>query len=169
MSSHRKPAKPGEVYREAASVLVLKPASVCAPDGCGTVYQLLLLHKPRARDAWQLPQGGVESGESIEQAALRELREEAGVADAKIFGASERVYQYDFPASFRRLRPDNVKGQRIGYVFAEVSPDARIRVDGREVDAHAWVELPQLPRYIKRRAYADVVRSLYDEALRSIA
>ena len=53
-----------DVYRSAASILVLKPVDVCLPGGkCETVYQILLLHKPRKKDAWQLPQGGVEGGE----------------------------------------------------------------------------------------------------------
>lgn len=137
---------------------------MCSPDGCGTIYQLLLLHKPRKRDAWQLPQGGVEAGESIEQAAVRELREEAGV-EARTFGRSSRVYRYDFPQSFRRLRPDNVKGQTIEYVFALIDPGARIVVDEQEIDAYAWLDIGQLPQYIQRKEYLELVKELYDEAV----
>ena len=100
-------------YRPAASVLVLRPSG-----GQGMQYEILLLHKPRKNDAWQLPQGGVEEGESVTQAAIRELQEEAGLTECRLIGVSPRVYQYDFPASFRRFRPDDVCGQRIQYVFA---------------------------------------------------
>ncbi len=158
-----------DVYRRAASILVLRPSEVCAPGGvCSTVYQILLLHKPRKRDAWQLPQGGVEDGESVTEAALRELGEEASLTGCRLLGVSQRVYQYDFPASFRRFRPDNVKGQRIEYVFALAPKDAAVTVDGKEVDHHAWIDLAQLPQLVKRREYVEIVKGLYDEALRRL-
>lgn len=154
-----------DVYRSAASILLLRPAEVCSPEGCETLYQILLLHKPRKRDAWQLPQGGVEAGESIEQAALRELKEEAGISDCTVLGTSASVYQYDFPASFRRYRPDNVCGQRISYVFAVAPADAHVVVDGKEIDGYVWVDPAQLPQYIKRKEYLTIIEKLLGEAL----
>jgi len=147
-----------DIYRAAASVLVLRPSS---SEG----YQMLLLHKPRKKDSWQLPQGGVEQGETVPVAALRELQEEAGIIGCRLLGESERVYAYDFPPSFRRFRPDNVKGQRIRYVFAEAPKDATVTVDGKEVDAFLWVDLSQVPLHIHRKEYAELVVSLYEEAM----
>lgn len=157
-----------EVYRAAASILVLRPADVCSPDGCGAVYQVLLLNKPRKSDAWQLPQGGVEEGESVQKAALRELNEEAGIQGVKILGKSMRVYRYDFPPSYRRFRPDNVKGQRIEYVLALVPKDCHVKVDDEEIVGHVWCVAEELPRYIHRREYLRFVQKLIQEALRNI-
>ncbi|MEK7218033.1 MAG: NUDIX domain-containing protein [Patescibacteria group bacterium] len=154
-----------ERYREAASVMVLKPVEVCTRDGCKIVHQFLLLHKPRKNDAWQLPQGGVEEGESGEQGALRELREEAGITVPTILGKSPKVYRYDFPPSFRRFRPDDVRGQKIAFVFARVAPEAVVTVDGKEVDAHAWVDPSQLHLYVRRKEYLELLRELYEEAV----
>ncbi|MBI2117274.1 NUDIX domain-containing protein [Candidatus Peregrinibacteria bacterium] len=153
-----------EVYRQAASVLLLRPSAVCSSEGRGKHYEVLLLHKPRKRDAWQLPQGGVEEGEDIEKAALRELQEEAGIAQVTVVGRSREVYQYDFPASYRRFRPDHVRGQRIAYVFAVAMGDVPVTVDQQEIDGFVWVSLEQLPHYIRRRAYEDLVRRLVQEA-----
>ena len=58
-----------DVYRHGAAVLVLKPAANGA-------YELLLVHKPRKRDAWQLPQGGAEEGETLEQRTQRKMRKD---------------------------------------------------------------------------------------------
>ncbi len=147
-----------DVYRSAASVLVLRPVA----DGQG--YQLLLLHKPRKKDAWQLPQGGVEQGEDTVRAALRELKEEASLSDCTVIGRSESVYQYDFPPAFRRFRPDNVCGQRIEYVFAMAKADAPVTVDGKEVDGFVWIDVSELEKYIKRFEYLELVGKLYEEA-----
>jgi len=158
-----------DVYRSAASILVLRPSEVCDRDGnCKTVYQILLLHKPRKKDSWQLPQGGVEQGETIEQAAVRELCEEAGIGDCQVLGKSPHVYQYDFPPSFRRFRPDNVCGQRIEYVFTVVDANTPVRVDQNEIDSYVWVDISQMPQYVKRKEYIDLVHALYEEALASL-
>jgi putative (di)nucleoside polyphosphate hydrolase len=150
-----------EVYRQAASVLLLREEG----NSAGKDVQLLLLHKPRKRDAWQLPQGGMEQGESVAEAAFRELQEEAGVQNAVLLGQSEEVYLYDFPASFRKFRPDNVKGQQIAFIFARAPQDCVVTVDGVEVDRYMWVSIRNLKNYIHRRAYADLLVRLYSEAI----
>ena len=143
-----------DVYRACASVVVFRRARP-SDDG----YEILLVHNPRKKDDWQLPQGGVEEGEKIEEAALRELKEEAGI-EAKLIRKSGDVYQYNFPASYRRFRPDNVCGQRIEYVFATVGENQQVQVDGEEVDKFVWVRPDGLNRYIKRKAYLEVVEKL---------
>lgn len=154
-----------EVYRPAASVLLLRPSRVCAKDACGEIHQLLLLQKPRKRDSWQLPQGGVEGNETVEEAALRELKEEAGIGGVRILGKSGEVYQYDFPQSYRRFRPDNVRGQRIEYVFALAPSDCAVHVDGHEIVSHAWVDPAQLHLYLRRKEYLAFVRQLFADAV----
>ena len=120
------------------------------------------MHKPRKRDAWQLPQGGVENGETVEDAALRELQEEAGMS-AQLLGKSTHVYQYEFPASYRRFRPDNVCGQRVEYVFALVESDQAVQVDNEEIDDYVWVRPEQLGQYVKRKEYVGFLEKLFNE------
>lgn len=144
-----------EIYRRCASIVVFQSR----PGGTHTI---LLLRKPRKRDSWQLPQGGVEEGESLEAAAVRELEEEAGIA-VRAIGQSKRVYQYDFPPSYRRFRPDHVCGQKIGFVFAKVAAETDIQVDDREINGFVWATEADLGKYLKRKAYREIVIGLIAE------
>ena len=150
--------KKGDKSRRCASIVLLRSF-----PGSARV-QVLLVHKPRKKDAWQIPQGGAEDEESIEEAAIRELREETGVT-GKVFGKSKRRYQYDFPASYRRFRPDNVCGQCIQFVFAQADPSQEVRVDGKEINSFAWVFPEQLSRYIHREEYREIVAGLVEEGM----
>lgn len=145
----------GDVYRRCASIIVFRPAE-------GEKYEFLLLHKPRKRDDWQLPQGGCEGNETTEQAALRELQEEAGIT-AEIFGKSDNQYKYDFPISYRRFRPDNVCGQCIQFVFATLKKGEEVQVDQDEIDDYKWVSITDLDRYLKRDAYRTLVCTMVGE------
>lgn len=145
-----------DVYRACASVLVFRPSA----DGAS--FEILLLHKPRKRDSWQLPQGGIEAGESVEVAALRELKEEAGL-QAHVIGGSSTVYQYEYPQSYRRFRPDHVRGQRIEFIFATVDREIPLQVDNKEIDAFVWIAPSDLTRFIHRKQYVEIIRTLVDE------
>jgi diadenosine hexaphosphate hydrolase (ATP-forming) len=52
---------------------------------------VLLLHEP-AEDRWCLPKGHVEAGESMQEAALREIREETGLAQVVLGPELEEIH-----------------------------------------------------------------------------
>ncbi len=67
-----------------------------------------------ARFAWQLPQGGIDKGETPEQAALRELGEETGLLPAHVdlLEELEPWLFYDFPQELKERLPGPFYGQR---------------------------------------------------------
>lgn len=59
----------------------------------------LLLIRDKRYTAWVVPKGHVEDGETLEQAALREIKEEAGVTKAKIIKKLGQFRRYVTRAS----------------------------------------------------------------------
>lgn len=57
--------------------------------------------KPAGQERWQLPKGNIDSGETPEQAAIREVREEGGV-DVSLEGHLQRI-SYFYRAAERRV------------------------------------------------------------------
>lgn len=105
----------------------------------------------------------------MEQAALRELHEEAGIERAEVFGKSEECYQYDFPASYRRFRRDHICGQCIRFVYAIVPTDVPVKVDGKEIDKHLWIDPRKIRHHLKRKAYVDLVERMMNDALQRLS
>ena len=86
-----------------------------------TLY--LLVKKPRDRNAWQMPQGGWERGETMKEAAMRELREECGdELSVRVLGNLPWLfYSYRFPRE--HLSPDGSLGAKVrlaGFSSAKV-------------------------------------------------
>lgn len=48
-------------------------------------------------DSWQMPQGGVKSGEEPEKAVFREMKEEIGTDNGRIISRIPGFLCYDFP------------------------------------------------------------------------
>ena len=52
---------------------------------------------------WQFPQGGVNDGESEEQALFRELKEEIGTRDVNIIKVGKKRIRYHYPLKVKRV------------------------------------------------------------------
>lgn len=64
---------------------------VYSPTSMSAGYDVALIHRDRHND-WSLPKGHIEPGESREQACLREVKEETGIAAQIVQPLGEAVY-----------------------------------------------------------------------------
>lgn len=69
--------------------------------------------------AWQMPQGGIDGGESLEQAFKRELQEEIGTDKAVLLEIAPQKTSYDLPPSLqKKLWDGRYKGQEQSWIAA---------------------------------------------------
>jgi putative (di)nucleoside polyphosphate hydrolase len=70
----------------------------------------LLLCRRKDQKTWQFPQGGIDSGESPQAAAFRELFEEVGIhkREVKVVKKSDHWFDYDLPEKYQK-RSDTMR------------------------------------------------------------
>ena len=131
--------------------------------------QVLLAHRRGqfVEYGWQMPQGGIDAGETPEAAALRELTEETSVpADhVRRLGSIDRWLTYDFDADAikRGKLAFKYRGQaQRWFAFRLHGPDSLINLATAtpEFDAWKWADLGAVEAQIvpfKRQVYREVV------------
>jgi putative (di)nucleoside polyphosphate hydrolase len=99
-------------------------------------------------NAWQMPQGGMKTGETVEQAARRELKEEIGTDRADLIGASKEWFRYEVPSEFI---PKSWNGQWHGQaqkwivmLFRGNDDDINLATEEPEFSAWRWVDVSEL-------------------------
>lgn len=118
-------------------------------------------------DWWQMPQGGVDDGEELNAAVLRELWEETGARAEHVELVADlgREVLYDLPPELvGKLWGGKYRGQRQAWFLARFTgDDADIDLnahDPAEFNAWKWVDPELLPDLIipfKREVYTEVV------------
>lgn len=116
--------------------------------------------------AWQMPQGGIDKGETPRAAALRELREETGVAAdlVEVVDKTRGWISYDLPPELLgRVWGGKYRGQRQKWFlfrFLGQDSDIRIKTDHPEFSDWQWTRADALVEGIvpfKRAVYEQVI------------
>ena len=141
-------------YRRGVGLMLL--------NGQGLVFVARRIDMPS--EAWQMPQGGIDEGETPKQAALRELREEVGTDKAEIIAESKGWLSYDLSEELLSwLWGGKYRGQTQKWFalrFTGSDDDINIRTANPEFLDWKWADVETLPDLIvpfKRKLYERLV------------
>jgi putative (di)nucleoside polyphosphate hydrolase len=122
-------------------------------------------------EGWQMPQGGIDEGETPLEAGLREMKEEVGTNKASLLAEMDEWLTYDLPQHLLGVAlHGRYRGQRQKWLalrFTGEDSDIDIRTQEPEFGAWKWLALEALPRLIvpfKRDTYAKVIAAFRDVA-----
>ncbi|MBF0560404.1 MAG: RNA pyrophosphohydrolase [Alphaproteobacteria bacterium] len=144
-------------YRRGVGVILL--------SGDGLVFAGQRVDTPEP--AWQLPQGGIDEGETPIEAALRELKEETGTDKADVVSESADWFTYDLPPELAdKVWHGRYRGQQQKwFVMRFTGDDGDIDISGpsREFARWKWASLDDIAAQIvpfKRDMYIQVLEAL---------
>ena len=130
----------------------------------------LLWARRIGQDAWQFPQGGINRGETPEQALYRELEEEIGLAPeaVEVLAVTRGWLRYRLPRRFIRKgqHPVCIGQKQKWFLLRMLADDSAVRVDDNpkpEFDHWRWVSywypLSQVIAF-KREVYRSALKEL---------
>ncbi len=147
-------------YRPNVAAIVL---SSSYPAKC----EIFIASRIDVEDAWQFPQGGIDEGETPNEALFRELKEEIGTNDADIIAEYPDWVSYDFPPTVAsKMAPFD--GQTQKYFLVKLHKGAKIDINTKipEFSQYKFVKTEELNDYItffKRTVYKKVLKYFKQE------
>jgi 8-oxo-dGTP pyrophosphatase MutT (NUDIX family) len=112
-----------------------------------------LLLKSRPGD-WEFPKGGVEGGEELQQTAIREVEEEAGIEDFRLVDGFREDYDYVFEANGDRIH-------KTVHLFIAKSFEASAELSSEHTDMQ-WRDYDQAINTITQDGPRDILREAHD-------
>ena len=118
-------------------------------------------------DKWQMPQGGVDSDESLFEAMKRELKEETSIKNIKVLKEFDQWLEYELPENLvGKIWKGKYRGQKQKwFVVKFLGNDNEININTKypEFIEWKWIDMNLLPNLIvlfKKHVYENVLVEL---------
>lgn len=127
------------------------------PDEPGGCRFLLLLSRLTKRPLWEFPKGGIDAGESVFDAALRELEEETGLGaeDIRVVPDFRREERYRF--TVERTDSRVLVRKQVTYFLAEAL-HTTVRLSPDEASEFAWLGIDEATKRVRYRGRRRMLR-----------
>ena len=112
-----------------------------------------LLLKSRPGD-WEFPKGGVEDEEELQQTAIREVQEEAGISDFRLLDGFRRDYNYVFQAGGKTIH-------KTVHLFVAKSFEASAELSNEHSDLQ-WRDYEQAINTITQDGPREILRDAHE-------
>ena len=104
------------------------------------------------KNFWQMPQGGVDEGEDLLNAAYRELKEETSIFNVKLIKEIEDWTQYDLPSKLIGIIwKGRYKGQKQKwFIFKFLGNDTEINIKTKNPEFldWKWIEIGKITEIV---------------------
>ena len=104
------------------------------------------------KNFWQMPQGGVDEGESFLQAAYRELEEETGIKEVKLIKEIDEILSYELPSHLLGIIwKGKYKGQKQKWFVMKYlgnDRDINIKTNSPEFLEWKWIDLNKITEVV---------------------
>ena len=118
-------------------------------------------------DKWQMPQGGVNKNESLQNAMKRELYEETSIKNIKILKELDIWFEYELPKELLGIIwKGKYRGQKQKWFINRfIGDDNEINVNTKSPECieWKWIEMNKLPEVIvdfKKEIYKSILLEL---------
>jgi len=112
-----------------------------------------LLMKSRPGD-WEFPKGGVEGDEELQQTAIREVREEAGIRDFRLLDGFREDYDYVFQANGKTIH-------KTVHLFVAKSFETSAELSEEHSD-HQWRDYDQAVNTVTQDGPREILREAHE-------
>ena len=118
-------------------------------------------------DRWQMPQGGIDKGESYLSAMKRELYEETSIKSIEILKEINGFFEYELPKNLVGIIwKGKFRGQKQKWFitrFIGNENEINLQTENQEFIEWKWIIPDELPRTI-----VDFKKKMYDELLKTL-